>query len=188
MKNKKGFTLIELLLALGLLGIVSTVIFSIFISNINNFERNQKRIEVQQNMRTAVEFISREAMESKGIEVINKKIKQDDFKNHKDKEIEMNNIILSTLLETNNGYEYNRKIFAFKRNILMYGHISKNMQNITGTSANMEVAFYIKKINLRLIFQEEDVIGITFTVHTDEKYNIKPITTSVYFRNMGVER
>ncbi|WP_130807155.1 PilW family protein [Senegalia massiliensis] len=191
MINKKGFTLIELLLVLGIIGIVSTMVFSIFITNIKNFERNQKKIEVQQNMRTAVEFMSREVIETKGIleikDINRNKINIEELKKYKNKEIEIKYIIFSTLLETRDRYEYNRKIFALKSNKLVYGHIRKNMNNITETSANMEISFYINKITIEPILDELDnQKGISFTIYTKERYDIKPIKTSIYFRNMEV--
>lgn len=191
MINKKGFTLIELLLVLGIIGIVSTMVFSIFITNIKNFERNQKKIEVQQNMRTAVEFISREVIETKGIleikDINRKKFNVEELKNYKNKEIEIKYVIFSTLLEARDGYEYNRKIFALRNNKLVYGHIRKNMNNITETSANMEISFYINKITIEPILDELDnQKGISFTIYTKEEYDIKPIKTSIYFRNMEV--
>lgn len=174
MINKKGFTLIELLLALGILGIVSTVIFSIFITNTNNFERNQKRIEVQQNMRTTVEFMSREAMISKGIYQING---SSEFKT--DKIVTIHSIVFNMIKKDNHKYS-TFEVNKGDNSALNYGKFLNTTNNV--------VAYYIKKMTVKLILQDNNVKGMVFTLYTDEKYNIKPVTTSVYFRNMGVER
>lgn len=56
----KGLTLIEVLLALALLGLAATALFSFYYSVVRSWRRSVDRIDWQQNARAAMELIDRE--------------------------------------------------------------------------------------------------------------------------------
>lgn len=182
--NQKGFTLVELLLSLGLLGVVVLIIFPFLISNLNNYKRNEVELTLQQNSRTATEFIFKELIDAKSIIAINDK-KPNAFSNYS--EIDIYSIVFSIVEEKNRyGYICNRKMFEIKGsedgNKLTYGVIRKSfISNYT----NMEVAFYIDKMKVKPIMDDYDrQIGIIFTLYLEKDgYSIMPVKSSVYFRN-----
>jgi len=58
-KHNKGFTIIETLMVLAMLGIVMGAIFSLYITHLKNAYAQDETIEMQQNLRMAMESISR---------------------------------------------------------------------------------------------------------------------------------
>lgn len=60
MRNRKGFTLVELLIVLGMLGVVMTAIYSLFSENQRSAYIQEDVLDVQQNLRIAMESISRD--------------------------------------------------------------------------------------------------------------------------------
>ena len=60
--NTRGFTLIEMLVVLGIFAVVSTALFSLYITHLRNAGHHDQLIEVQQNMRIALDSISRDLM------------------------------------------------------------------------------------------------------------------------------
>lgn len=188
--SQKGFTLIELLLSLGLLGVVVLIVFSFLLTNINNYERNESEIELQQNVRTATEFITKEVVRAKvvlevknkdGIDVTNEFLNPDN-----NNSIEIRSIVLSILEEEKDNKTYNRIMFDLVKdgeyNKLKYGYIQKKfISNYT----NMDVAFYIDKITAKPILDENNKEkGIILKLYPKkDEYSLAPVETSVYFRN-----
>lgn len=73
-----GFTLVELMISIALFGILVTLIFSIFNTNMNIFDKINKKVEIQQQAIFIFNFMEEKIMESKGIisvEDINGRIK-----------------------------------------------------------------------------------------------------------------
>ncbi len=59
-KSRAGFTLIEILLVLGMLGIVMGAIFSLYRTHQGSAYTEEETVDVQQNLRIAMESISRD--------------------------------------------------------------------------------------------------------------------------------
>lgn len=57
--NKPGFTLIEILIALAISGIISTVIYNLYISQSRIYSQQEQVSDMQQNARVATDIISR---------------------------------------------------------------------------------------------------------------------------------
>lgn len=66
--NNKGFTLLELLIVLGIVGIITTAIFSFFLSNLKTFHRANDQIEAQYNAQNAMNKLVDYIIEAEGIE------------------------------------------------------------------------------------------------------------------------
>jgi prepilin-type N-terminal cleavage/methylation domain-containing protein len=61
--NRRGFTLIELTVALVLLGIVATGLYSVLVSNQRTYHAQTQRIDLQQNIRAAATILPSEFRE-----------------------------------------------------------------------------------------------------------------------------
>lgn len=59
-QNRKGFSLIELLIGIALLGIVLTAVYQLFISTNKSQLAQDLEVEMQQNVRSAADFVVRE--------------------------------------------------------------------------------------------------------------------------------
>ncbi len=69
LKNKKGFTLVELLLALGIMGIVLSAIFTFFIFNYKSFVRGENQVEAQYQSQIAMNELIENIMDAEKIAV-----------------------------------------------------------------------------------------------------------------------
>lgn len=58
MKKENGFTLIEVLAATALLSVVALVSISLFYTGSNTYVNSENRMEIRQNVRTAMETIT----------------------------------------------------------------------------------------------------------------------------------
>lgn len=61
--RRRGFTLVELMVAILLLGIVSTAIYKVLVSNQRTFTAQSQRIDLQQNIRAAATILPAEFRE-----------------------------------------------------------------------------------------------------------------------------
>jgi len=59
-KSSKGFTLVEILLTLVMSSIVTTAIYTVYISHNKSYIRQEQIVEVQQNIRAAMLYLSRD--------------------------------------------------------------------------------------------------------------------------------
>jgi prepilin-type N-terminal cleavage/methylation domain-containing protein len=59
-KNREGFSLIEILIVMAVLGIILTAIYSLFMSANKSQISQDLEVEMQQNARSAAEFVARE--------------------------------------------------------------------------------------------------------------------------------
>lgn len=66
-KNKKGFTLIEILIALLLLTIVLSAVFSMFTSSIINVNRTEQKSELQAEAQMVLELLNKSGMQAEKI-------------------------------------------------------------------------------------------------------------------------
>lgn len=60
LKNTRGFSLIELLIGMALLGIVLTAVYQLYISTNKSQAAQDLEVEMQQNARSAADFLVRE--------------------------------------------------------------------------------------------------------------------------------
>ncbi|MEO7803966.1 MAG: prepilin-type N-terminal cleavage/methylation domain-containing protein [Actinomycetota bacterium] len=66
-RGEGGFTLIELLVAMGLFGILTTILFSIVLNSANTVTTTRQSTDINEEARAALNRISREVREAKGI-------------------------------------------------------------------------------------------------------------------------
>jgi prepilin-type N-terminal cleavage/methylation domain-containing protein len=69
--NEKGFSLVELLIGLMLLGVVLTAVYNLFISTNKSQIAQDLDVEMQQNARSAADFVVREMRNISSISCIN---------------------------------------------------------------------------------------------------------------------
>jgi Tfp pilus assembly protein PilW len=74
--NRKGFAIVELLLVLGLSGLVTAIAFMLYFSGTKAWNRAENQMEVQQNLRIAINTLSTEVRKADFFEIIqdNRKI------------------------------------------------------------------------------------------------------------------
>ena len=65
-----GFALIELMISIALFGILITLIFSIFNTNMKIFSKINNKVEIQQQAIFIFNFMEEKIMESKGITIV----------------------------------------------------------------------------------------------------------------------
>lgn len=58
--NNKGFTLIELLVSIGIAGVLLAAVFTTFMLQNTSYKRQEQIVELQQNLRSALNFMTRE--------------------------------------------------------------------------------------------------------------------------------
>ena len=69
--NRNGFTVIELIAALGVTSMILLVVFSMFFLGFRAFEEGKQNIDLQQNVRLAADYISREVRYAQELNVVN---------------------------------------------------------------------------------------------------------------------
>lgn len=168
--DRNGFTVLELLISLAFIGLLILMITTLFLTNINSYNREDIILELQYHGQVAINYFLDRVMEAKGIvEIID--INNIDSLN-KDSEIKLKKVIFRT---NDNGV-----IFEVKpNNKFFYG------EGIAG-SATTEIADYIESISLEpkplgKTFLDADGIEITINLskgNTNESYS-----TMVFFRN-----
>ncbi len=67
--NRKGFTLLECVLAVAIMSLIFIVAYSLFIFGIRTYEAGRQKVDVQQNVRIAADFIFREVRYAQTLEV-----------------------------------------------------------------------------------------------------------------------
>jgi prepilin-type N-terminal cleavage/methylation domain-containing protein len=70
LKSKNGFNLIELLVALGLSAMVTSLVITFFIANINTYKELNDEAELQFQAQYILNFMSDKIMESEGISLM----------------------------------------------------------------------------------------------------------------------
>jgi prepilin-type N-terminal cleavage/methylation domain-containing protein len=60
--DARGFTLVEALVVLGMFAVVSTALYAMYLTHLRNASHHDQLLEVQQNMRIALDSISRDLM------------------------------------------------------------------------------------------------------------------------------
>lgn len=67
--HRKGFTLLECVLAVAIMSLIFIVAYSLFIFGIRTYEAGRQKVDVQQNVRIAADFIFREVRYAQTLEV-----------------------------------------------------------------------------------------------------------------------
>ena len=70
-EKRNAFTLVELLVAAAVLALFSAGIYQIVTFGLNAWEHSRLKVDIQQNVRTAVSHISRELRTAKNYEILN---------------------------------------------------------------------------------------------------------------------
>ena len=60
--DTRGFTLVEMVTVLGIMGMVSVALYSLYVTHLRSATHHDQLIEVQQNMRMALDSLSRDLM------------------------------------------------------------------------------------------------------------------------------
>ncbi len=68
--NRNGFTLLELLVAAAIMSVMLLAVFSLLSFGVNTFEAGKQRIDLQQNVRIAADFIFRETRYANELEIV----------------------------------------------------------------------------------------------------------------------
>ncbi|GLI38769.1 prepilin-type N-terminal cleavage/methylation domain-containing protein [Geobacter hydrogenophilus] len=58
--NSRGFTLVELVVVIGIFGVIMGAVYSIYLTHLKNAYSQEELIDVQQNLRTAMDMITRD--------------------------------------------------------------------------------------------------------------------------------
>jgi prepilin-type N-terminal cleavage/methylation domain-containing protein len=66
-QRKRGVTILELIIAMGILAILTTVVFSVFLSNHKNLTRTGVKSELQQEAQQILEKITKSGMQAERI-------------------------------------------------------------------------------------------------------------------------
>jgi type II secretory pathway component PulJ len=66
-QRKRGVTVLELIISMGILAILTTVIFSVFLSNHKSLSRTEVKSELQQEAQQVLEKISKSGMQAEKI-------------------------------------------------------------------------------------------------------------------------
>lgn len=67
--NRKGFTLLECILAMAIMSLIFIAAYSLFIFGIRTYEAGRQKVDVQQNVRIAADFIFREVRYARTLDV-----------------------------------------------------------------------------------------------------------------------
>ncbi|CAG0941327.1 PilW family protein [Geobacter sp.] len=59
-KDKSGFTLVELLVVMGIFGVIMGAVYSVYLTHLRNAYSQEELVDVQQNLRTAMDVITRD--------------------------------------------------------------------------------------------------------------------------------
>jgi Tfp pilus assembly protein PilE len=66
-QRKRGVTVLELIISIGILSILTTVVFSVFLSNHKNLTRTEVKSDLQQEAQQVLEKISKSGMQAEKI-------------------------------------------------------------------------------------------------------------------------
>ncbi|WP_427339178.1 PilW family protein [Caloranaerobacter sp. DY30410] len=168
--NRRGFTVLELLISLAFASLLILMISTLFLMNVNSYNREDIVLELQYHGQVVLNYFSDRVMEAEGIvEIID--INNIDSLN-KDSEIKLKKVIFRT---NDNGV-----IFEVKpNNKFFYG------EGIAG-SAKTEIADYIESIILKPLPSGKnflDADGIEITVNLSKRNITESYNTKVFFRN-----
>jgi len=163
--NKKGITLIELIIAIGLIGVLLMIVFSVFIFSTKVYNMSHSNIEIQEQAQMIQNFIENNLYLSSGIESIidkdGKKIDPNKFE-----EVDIKEVRFNVDGQMNSIYHiYNKKKIFIKKNLNYNGY---------------EFGDYIENINIKNI---DNGSGAKISLKLQK--NKQSINTSflVYFRN-----
>ncbi|KPU28072.1 hypothetical protein TR13x_01660 [Caloranaerobacter sp. TR13] len=168
--NRNGFTVLELLISLAFAGLLIVMLSTLFLTNINSYNKEDIVLELQYQGQIVLNYFSDRVMEAKGIIEIIDTNNMNSLNN--DFEINIKKVIFRT---NDNGI-----IFEVKsNNKVFYG------EGLSG-SATTEIADYIKSISLEPLplgktFLDAD--GIEITVNLSKDNFDESYSTVVFFRN-----
>lgn len=163
--KKRGLTLIELLITLGIISVVFTTIFSLFITNYKSLNKSQLEVELQSEAQKSVEKITNKVLQ------VNKISELKNISNNS-KVKDSAEVIISSI-------SFDDKAYGF----------SLNNDKLIDENNN-EIARNVKEIKIKPVPENskfEDATGIKFNVKFEKGGVTKEIETEVSFRNYGNE-
>jgi prepilin-type N-terminal cleavage/methylation domain-containing protein len=69
--SEKGFTLVEVMTAISIYAILLGSVFSLYLFGVNAYKAASNRLDLQQNVRVAADFITRELRHAKALQQVN---------------------------------------------------------------------------------------------------------------------
>jgi len=70
LRDNKGITLVEMLIAVALVTVVVSLAYMFYFTGLRAFDRNVERVDVQQNVRHSISFISKRLFNASDADVI----------------------------------------------------------------------------------------------------------------------
>lgn len=145
--NRKGITLIELVIALGLIGVISGLVFSFFFSNKKTLDRVEIKSDLQYEAKIIMDELSVYAMQA-----VNGKIANDSG----------NEVKISFDILEDGSVKSERIIFTFKEdNVILSEEGTSSIVELCKTEevkVNVESAVTDKQgIKVKLILEKEDI-------------------------------
>lgn len=177
--KKKGFTLLELLIALSIIGIVLSVLFTFYRSNSIAMTKIEKDIDLQRNGDMLLTLLEERLMSSDGfIETTEK-----------------NNMVVGLKF---NYYKGNKKTsgeYEFEErevHIELEKDTETNRYSLEFTDGDINIKNYLSNIiEFKVIPKEKDdknrakwiIISFKLVTEANRRENIKEYTRRIYFRN-----
>ncbi|KOA21413.1 hypothetical protein CLHOM_00840 [Clostridium homopropionicum DSM 5847] len=183
-KKKKGFTLMELLITLALMGIVAAAISTFFFSNYNTLFKVSKELDLQREGERAIDFISKKAMESKGIGEIQPGINTLDQNSITD----VTKFVFKIPNQDVDDTTIKGNIFWLET---VEGKVQLNYSEGNFDSVNNSyiatgktvISTGIKSIELKSSNFFKDASNVEVTIQLEEGQEEKTINSIIYFRN-----
>ncbi|MEL7598423.1 MAG: prepilin-type N-terminal cleavage/methylation domain-containing protein, partial [Clostridiaceae bacterium] len=163
--KKRGLTLIELLITLGIISVVFTTIFSLFITNYKSLNKSQLEVELQSEAQKSMEKITNKVLQANKISEL--------------KDISNNSKIKDSAEVVISSISFDDKAYGF----------SLNNDKLIDENNN-EIARNVKEIKIKPVPENskfEDATGIKFNVKFEKGGATKEIETEVSFRNYSSE-
>ncbi|WP_038016633.1 PilW family protein [Thermoanaerobacter sp. X514] len=163
-RKEEGFTLIELIVTLAILGIVIGVYSSLYYSGYKSFSSTQNSVDVEQNVRFAMNYIV--SLLEKGpskVEIINNGC----------------GLSIKKVL-TDRGY---RDYTITLENLILYTHIKESDTDSRGSKLQLAVNIYDFKVTKK----PNNMINIEIIGQSDGKgSNRFSLSTDVFLRKSGI--
>jgi prepilin-type N-terminal cleavage/methylation domain-containing protein len=171
MNKQKGFTLAELLVALGLLGIVISVLMSFFIAGVTNYRTINDKLELQFQAQYILDFMSSRIVESKYVELA-----KENTSSHLKKSGEQNISKISFRYGNNINQCYN---FEIRYGKIRYGNARSS------TTPTDELGVYVKKLTATPINNKkfEDTEAVKLKILLEKNKQIYEAEQTVFMRN-----
>lgn len=177
--RKKGFTLLELLIALSIIGIVLSVLFTFYRSNSIAMNKIEKDIDLQRNGDMLLNLLEERLMSSDGIIEITEK----------------NNMVLGVEFNYHKGNKKSSGEYEFEErevHIELEEDTETERYSLNFTDGDINIKNYLSNITdfrASLIEKDENnkargiIISFKLITEANRRENIKEYARRIYFRN-----